>query len=816
MKRLICLVICFVITLLPCFTAAADSSLTVVLTNKGEKLYSDTYSSIISRIKLNGYAATSVKGNYEGMYIRDAGAQALALTSNGNFTDAQKILNYVYEYHALNKAPYLYTRVGEITSEYTENNFTDEITTGEAFENYSQTEHAKIVAELGKDVFFACGFTATSETIKSLKIFLTGSYNSMSVSVAQMSEDGKNFEVRRSITDHEPFEGNDWKYFEFDREYILEIGLTYYLIFNADVPEDKKLSIMGTTDTAENFYYNAELYGTEWQSTTDSPAIITYSNGFTSDAYTTQILDFSHHIGFGSTVVQEIPSNNEQICEVILNLEKNSSEVKAPLKVSLYADKERTKLIDETLVDASRIPSYAKYIVIPFDYIHSEVPEYYYLCLSSDSDTYNSYYWYGTTSLPGYQSVAYYNNITTEMVGEFSYFTAIMKMSELSTGNAAQSDTAFIFLHSFARWYLKNTNKQAKDAFANKVWNSFSSYAKYFLSSNYYSSELNLIYNPQLRHAKSTYSCYDLSTNVFASQAFYELSQVAEAIGKTSDAENFKKYSELISKGVNENLTTEYNGNKIYAEYRAKYSETPIIAGFSYINLAPAAANWYAVDNQILKNTYDAYLNKATMLIGEYLVTDAEYNISKNTSSNTVMGQNIAWELLAALRFGNSSRAKQLLGFLDQYTEDVYPERWSSSGTAFDPGNQGQGSWIIYALVSMFPDLSKNPITFESQNGIGVDISGGQGTQTITVEETWPLSKIIILGVMIFALILIVASIVLWIISRKTGMKAYARAVAAKRHRDRITNESFDVLDDSSSQMPEIDGFRIKDDIDLD
>ena len=737
-------------------------------------------------------------------------------TSNGNFKDAQKLLNYVYEYHALSKAPYLYTRLGEITSEYTENNFTDDMTSGEVFENYTQTEHTKIVADLGTDIYFASGFTATKETIKAVKVFLTGSYTSMTVSIAKIAEDGKTFQIKTSITDSEPFEDNDWKYFEFEREYYINLNEQYYFILHADVPEGKKLSIMGTTGDSENFYYNKTLYGTEWQPTTDTAAIMTYSNALTSDVYNTTILDFSHHIGADSKVIQQIPSNNEQICEIILNLEKNSSEVTEPLKASLYADPECTKLIDESLVDASQIPSYAKYIVIPFNYVHSEIPEFYYLCLTCENSKYNSYYWYGNTSLSGYKSVAYEGKLTTEMVGEFSYFTARMKMPELSTGNAAQVDTTYIFLHSFAQWYLANTNKKTRDAFAKKVWNSFSAYAKYFLSSNYYSNELNLIYNPQLRHAKSTFSSFDLSTNVFASQAMHEMAQIAEDLGKTADAETFKKYSDLIAKGINENLTTEYNGNKIYAELRAKYKEDPIRSGFSYINLAPAAANWYAVDNAVLKNTYDAYLNKATMLVGEYIITDAEYNIETNTLSSIILGQNIAWELLTALRFGNSTRAKQLLGFLDEYTEDVYPERWSSSGSAFDPGNQGQSGWIIHSLVTMFPDLAKNPVTFETQNGIGVDISGSQSDLTVEQENEWPLSRVLVLGVMILAVILMLASILLWIISRKTGIKAYARAVAAKRHRDKITNEVFDIATDEANQDTEIHGFTIKDDIDLD
>lgn len=815
MKRTVCLLLCLIFLALPCISAQADSSLTVILTNKGSNLYINSYNALLSRMKPNGYTPTSSSGNYEGMYLRDAASEAIALTANGSFNQAYKLLNYIYEYHTVTEADHLFTRIGEITSEYTQNNFSDTITTGEAFENFAQEKHDKVVAELGKDCYFACNFTATSEYIKALKLYLTGSFTRMDISLAQISNEKDNFNILFTYTDHTPFEGNDWRYFEFIQEFGLNLGEQYYLIFSAEVPEKKTLKIKGTIDTCENYYYNPALYGKSWQLTSDSAAIKTYRDGFTSDSYSTNILDFSHQIGSQNKVIQQVASYDEQICEVIVNIEKASAEITSPLVASLYADEDCTELIDQTVIDAKDIPTYAKYIIIPFNYVHSYIPEYYYLCLTSDSQTYSGYYWYGTTSFPGLDSLAFYSNVMTQMDGEFSYFTARMKLPELSTGTEKQSDTAFLFLHAFAQWYLKNPDTETKTAFANKVWDKFSSYAKVFLNGNYFSKNLNLIYNPQLRHINTSYSGYDLFTNVFASQALKELSDVAAELNKTNDCELFKKYSELINKGIEENLTVTYNGKKIYAELRKGADDSTVRTGFSYINLSPSAANWYAVDNTVLKNTYEAYLNVATVSVGDYLITDANYNLESRTPSNIVMGQNVAFELLTSLRFGNSSRAKHLLEFLDKYNENVYPERWGISGNAYDIGNQSQCGWLIYALVTMFPALAQNPVENESQNGIGVDISGdGNNNTVVTVVDNWPLSKIIVVGIMCVTAIILVASTLLLIISRRTGVKAYARAIAAKRYRERISNESFNISINTEDSSEKIEGFSIKEDLD--
>lgn len=88
---------------------------------------------------------------------------------------------------------------------------------------------------------------------------------------------------------------------------------------------------------------------------------------------------------------------------------------------------------------------------------------------------------------------------------------------------------------------------------------------------------------------------------LFASQALYELSALAKEFGDSDSAIKWADTSATLTKGINEYLTTEVDGVKIYAELYDIDNNMKFIKGMSWVNWAPMAAQWYAMDEKSCK-----------------------------------------------------------------------------------------------------------------------------------------------------------------------------------------------------------------------
>ena len=63
-----------------------------------EELYDSTYESLRSQIMDRGYAATSLTGRYEGMFIRDSSIQVMEHNRYGDYHLSLRILDYLLRY----------------------------------------------------------------------------------------------------------------------------------------------------------------------------------------------------------------------------------------------------------------------------------------------------------------------------------------------------------------------------------------------------------------------------------------------------------------------------------------------------------------------------------------------------------------------------------------------------------------------------------------------------------------------------------------------------------------------------------------------
>ncbi len=356
---------------------------------------------------------------------------------------------------------------------------------------------------------------------------------------------------------------------------------------------------------------------------------------------------------------------------------------------------------------------------------------------------------YTQTSLTGAYEGMYLRDASIQILahvthGDFdqarmilNYITEYHRFNKLSyimyiirTRNAyhEQTDTTFFFLHA---WYLFAVNAPKTPENVTYIESSYAKikeFANYYLDKGLLRSEYDLMYNESFEHSRdgSYWQSYDLVTNVYASQALHELAEYF----KDSDPANAKKWQDAstrIANGIHKNLTVEFKGSLMYAEFygtKKKNIETvpetekQFFAGLSWVNLAPMGCDWYAADPDILEHTYQTYLeygsvkyvNKETKkrytMLDVYTPTAFNVNVPRRlTAGNHIIGKGLAWELMYCHKTGKTDRIETIMAFIEESSNTFYPEVWAYSGGVNDTGNQEQASWLLVAQKTMNPEL---------------------------------------------------------------------------------------------------------------
>ncbi|TQL57164.1 hypothetical protein FB461_2284 [Rarobacter faecitabidus] len=300
-----------------------------------------------------------------------------------------------------------------------------------------------------------------------------------------------------------------------------------------------------------------------------------------------------------------------------------------------------------------------------------------------------------------------------------------------------QTDGHYMYLLAWARYI----NAFPGDtSFIDETYPIVSAWADYYLTDEYWNDstnpktgkQMNLLFNPLLEHSRSQqhFPAYDLITNVFASQALHELAEVARLVpGQEVAAQDWQEWSEKITQGINDNLVVERTVNgqvkKIYRELYAvaggaspaKSGALSAYDGFTWVNLAPIAADWSDIDLNIMANTYEAYLETGSY---DWPKPGGGYWKMLNACSSAgpdaggtcndvaeVIGKGLGWEFALVKRVGGqvlADRLPVLTDFVIAKTpglllqESFYPD-----GRPKDAGNQEQTSWWIWGALQAYP-----------------------------------------------------------------------------------------------------------------
>lgn len=312
--------------------------------------------------------------------------------------------------------------------------------------------------------------------------------------------------------------------------------------------------------------------------------------------------------------------------------------------------------------------------------------------------------------------------------GVFAYVAgAAEKIKPIST-NHVQVDGHYMWMNAFAMFVLEaEANfKGQYDAFIEEVYPFMEAYTFYFFETEGAAGGNNgcvvdsygLMYTPSYEHSRDGryWKAFDLITNVFCSEAAHKMSKVAEIFGSAATATKLQGFADSIAEAVHSKMTADFDGKTIYIDlidvengkvydgYAYKTEEGyRVYKGFSFVNLAPLAADWYAMDAEIMKNTYEAYVSAGSEMYGKYsvlgVVVRLDQNDKTNYIGNHVIGKGFAWELFYNWKIGNTERVNELIAFMEANSAVVYPEVWRKDGGVNDSANQEHANWILYTMA---------------------------------------------------------------------------------------------------------------------
>ncbi|TDP92235.1 NEW3 domain-containing protein [Labedaea rhizosphaerae] len=271
-----------------------------------------------------------------------------------------------------------------------------------------------------------------------------------------------------------------------------------------------------------------------------------------------------------------------------------------------------------------------------------------------------------------------------------------------------ETDQLFSVALAWARVFPKSSL-----GFRYETWPLIRGFVDYYLSTpGYFNTSMNLIRNPILDD-EGYHNTYDLLTNVFTAQALHELAPIADGYLDPATASRYRQFAAKITRGINANLVTTVDGNRIYGEKYEIGSTTVFSPGYSFVNLSPLAAGWYGMDDTIMANTVQAYFAHESKNWSGVTMLSSMQDYGGSGHNRWVLTKSFSWELRFAAKNGDTGRVGEIDTFLQRFDPDIVQpiaEGWilddTGTVTMTDPANQEHASWYLLGLLQSYPRLA--------------------------------------------------------------------------------------------------------------
>jgi hypothetical protein len=370
-----------------------------------------------------------------------------------------------------------------------------------------------------------------------------------------------------------------------------------------------------------------------------------------------------------------------------------TSQARGTVRATLLAGTgQNVQVVDTTSIPVSQIPAGGGWVTMPFlPPLFTSPPTGYILRLDAPDTPPGSVTWRGAAD----GTLSYRERTTDFQLSGYDMYD--------------ETDQAYSVLLVWARYVHANPDDRA---FVNETWPYVRQYANYYLDTpGYLNASLNLIRNPILDD-EGYHDTYDLLTNVFASQALHELAPIAARLADSTDATRWQAVSAQIEHGIDTNLVTTVDAQRIYGEKYEVSQSNLFYPGYSFANLAPIAVDWYALDKQTMTNTLAAYLAHESRDWSGVEMLSSMHDYGFTGQNDWVLTKGLAWEWRFEQQVGDQARISALDAFLRHYYPDTSQpicEGWilDSDGnlTVTDPGNQEHASWYAVEMLKSYPGL---------------------------------------------------------------------------------------------------------------
>lgn len=416
----------------------------------------------------------------------------------------------------------------------------------------------------------------------------------------------------------------------------------------------------------------------------------------------------------GVIAIQEIPTNCERITGAKLLLSK-TEDAEGEVRASLCkGDINNLRIIDSKIIKTEQISQNANWVCVKFDLPFFKVKDdgKYFVKLEGGLSQ-GKVFWCGSRNTVNGESCLLRESQPERIVGTFGFDALCADFGLIS--NYMQTDANYMLIHAWAMYVNAGGQNIRTDEFIKDSYPIICKFADFFIDDQqYYNEDLNLILNPSLEHSRlgRYWIAYDLITNVFASQAFYELGMIAEEFNDYERSNKYFTYSKSIKRGIEENLVTEFDGKKIYGEFYDVEDGMKFYKGISWVNLAPVAAQWYGTDMEIMNNTYEIYKKYGSFKMYGFDCLASEATLGTDIITKEMIGKCISWEMMLCHMIGDVDRLEEFkkieLETARVNNNEVYPECWRSFDFVTDPGNQEHCAWQVYAAGICFPELRES------------------------------------------------------------------------------------------------------------
>ncbi|MGI6270085.1 MAG: hypothetical protein ACOYKJ_06090 [Candidatus Howiella sp.] len=499
----------------------------------------------------------------------------------------------------------------------------------------------------------------------------------------------------------------------------------------ADIPADSDYCLVVQTDgapgevallsTQEDIAGNCFAFdGDEWVPTTASFSIEPVRQTGALAAF-----------GGETFAEQEIPTYSEETITAVQVRLGRAVDTDGVLSAALYKQIGTERI----LVATDRLPlkkigtegSYTFRFGLPLDG-RANAAGNYILRLSAKDAPAGSLTWFGAADADRFASCLG-GGREEAVAGDFS-FTAYRSYLTPTCDAARQVDCTYMVAYAWVQFYKAAAGNAQYNAWLEASYPLVAKLCNYYLQEDdQFNEAMDLIYNPHFEHTRNTqyHKGYDLITNVFASQSLYEMAEIAVAFGDSENASFWAEMDRRLVAGIEKTLICTFDGETIYAEMLGQMvtenGEDYFIPGFSWVNLAPIAANWHAANTEILNHTLEKYRKFGSVDYNGYSMLDAcvflntegtglDTSKGRNGTSAHVIGKGWSWELMFAAEQGDAETVSRLLSFSLAHRADsnLYTENWTQFEPGViaysDPGNQEHASWQLYAMCTLYPELT--------------------------------------------------------------------------------------------------------------